>query len=168
MVEGAAQVERDQLVRGGVNIEIARSRDYALLQRIATSEPIYRITSDDFSPTQGAWRLPQGEQFIYLLGQSGKQLLGFAAFYPVNGVTFETHLCFLSRGPVNQQMFARMLGWIWGATPAMRIIGAVPDYNRLAIKFAERAGFEVYGVNSKSWMKNGILCDQVCLGISRP
>lgn len=151
-----------------MTISIERSRDYALLMRIATEPTIYRLTSDDCSPLPQAWRIPEREDCIYLLARIDQQLLGFVAFYPVNGVSYEAHLCFLSRGPVNQLAFAKMLGWIWGATKAQRLIGAVPSYNRLAIAFAEKAGFSAYGVNPKAWLKSGKLYSMICLGISRP
>lgn len=153
-----------------VDILIERSRDYALLMRIATEPTIYRLTSDDCSPLPQAWRIPEREDCIYLLARSGNEILGFAAFFPVNGITVEAHLCFLrsAYGPKAFASFIKMLGWIWGATKAHRIIGAVPSYNRLAITFAERAGFGVYGVNPKAWLKDGKLYSMICLGISRP
>jgi RimJ/RimL family protein N-acetyltransferase len=151
-----------------VTISIERSRDYDLLWRIATDPSIYGPASDDFSPEREAWDIPQRDDFVYLLARSGKQVLGFAAFFPVNGVTVDAHLCFLSRGPVNQQAFAKMLGWMWGATKTERIVGAIPEYNRAAISFSRRAGFLEYGVNPKSWMKDGKLHSLICLGISRP
>lgn len=151
-----------------IEIAIERTNNYPLLMRIATHPRIYRPTSDDASPLPGAVRIPEREDCIYLLARIDQQILGFVAFCPVNGVTFDAHLCFLTRGPVNQQAFQKMLGWMWGATKAQRIIGAVPSYNRLAIRFAEKAGFSVYGVNQKSWMKNKRLYSMICLGISRP
>jgi RimJ/RimL family protein N-acetyltransferase len=151
-----------------IEIEIERTKNYPLLMRIATHPRIYRPTSDDASPLPEAVGIPEREDCIYLLARIDQQILGFVAFSPVNGATFEVHVCFLSRGPVNQQAFAKMLGWMWGATKAQRIIGAVPSYNRLAIAFAEKAGFNVYGVNPKSWMKHGKLHSMICLGISRP
>jgi RimJ/RimL family protein N-acetyltransferase len=151
-----------------IEIVIEHTKNYPLLMRIATHPRIYRPSSDDASPRPEAWRIPERDDCIYLLARIDQQLLGFVAFYPVNGVTYEAHLCFLSRGPVNQQAFAKMLGWMWGATKAQRIIGAIPSYNRAAIAFAEKAGCTVYGVNPKSWMKDKKLYSLICLGISRP
>jgi RimJ/RimL family protein N-acetyltransferase len=153
-----------------VTISIERSRDYALLMRIATEPRIYRLTSDDCSPLPQAWRIPEREDCIYLVARQDAEILGFAAFFPVNGITVETHLCFLrsAYGEKAITSFVKMLGWIWGATKTQRIIGAVPSYNRLAIRFAEKAGFSVYGVNQKAWMKDGRLHSLICLGISRP
>ena len=149
-------------------VTIQRSRDYSLLWRIATSEEIYRVTSDDGSPIPSRWRIAEREDCYYLLAQENETILGFCAFYPVNAVTFETHVCFLSRGPVNESAFRAMLAWMWNNTKALRIVGAVPEYNHLAIAFARRCGFEKFGWNRDSFLKNGKLYAQVCMGISRP
>lgn len=169
-------------------VTISRSRDYALLWRIASSPEIFRVTSDDFSPAAGCQpRLPMREDCIYLMatqepsfsiggGDTGgrtftspqPRILGFVVFFPVNGVTYESHLCFLSRGPVNQIAFRQMLGWMWANTRAERICGGIPDFNRAAIKFVEKCGFTEYGVNPQSWSKNRKLHDLVLYGISRP
>jgi RimJ/RimL family protein N-acetyltransferase len=162
---------RDPIARNGEEdraVTIERSRDYSLLWQIVMQDSIYRITSDDFSPTPSRWKIAEREEFIYLLARQAGEVLGFCAFYPVNGVTFEAHLCFLSRGSVNQDAFAQMLAWMWKNTRATRIVGSIPDYNRSAIKFSERAGFAVYGINPQSWMKDGQLRDLILLGISRP
>jgi RimJ/RimL family protein N-acetyltransferase len=149
-------------------VTIERCRNYSLLWQIVMHDSIYRITSDDFSPSPSQWKIAERHDFVYLLARQATEPLGFCAFYPVNGVTFEAHLCFLSRGPVNQDAFAQMLAWIWKNTRATRIVGSIPDYNRSAVKFSERAGFQVYGINPQSWMKDGRLRDLILLGISRP
>jgi hypothetical protein len=58
--------------------------------------------------------------------------------------------------------------WIWEHSTCRRIVTHVPSSNRLALKFAIAAQMKVYGVNEASYLKNGVLCDQVCLGISAP
>jgi RimJ/RimL family protein N-acetyltransferase len=154
---------------GGLRpVTIERTRDYSLLWQIVMSDSIYRITSDDFSPAPRNWKLVESEECIYLLARQGEKVLGFCAFHPVNGVTFAAHLCFLSRGPANQDAFRLMLAWMWRSTRATRIVGSIPDYNRSAIKFCERAGCQIFGINPQSWMKDGRLRDLILLGISRP
>lgn len=150
------------------SVTISRSRDYALLNRIATSEKIYRATSDDGSPLPGRWRVAEREDCIYFLATKGEHILGFCAFYPLNAVTYESHLCFLSRGPVNELCYREMLSWMWANSKAQRIIGAIPEYNHLAIAFCKRIGFERFGWNRDSWLKDGKLYAQVWMGISRP
>jgi RimJ/RimL family protein N-acetyltransferase len=153
-----------------VKVEIERSFCYAELAGIVRSDRIYEITSDDFSSSPAQYFIPEDERLIYLVAKDGDQVLGFCAFVPVNGVTYDTHVCFLrcAYGENARLAFAAMLAWMWARTRAERIVGAVPDYNPLAVRFAERAGFEHYGRNPRSWMKGGRLHDQILLGISRP
>jgi RimJ/RimL family protein N-acetyltransferase len=166
-----------------MTIAIERSRDYALLRRIAIDARIYRLTSDDFSPPPDEWQIAEREDCIYLLATDqhetprfgnpqdvAKEALGFCVFCPVNGVTFDVHVCFLkwAYGMNAFLAFHKMLVWMWANTRAMRITGAVPDYNPVAIRFAVNSGFEVYGRNPLSWMKGGKLYDLVLLGMSRP
>ena len=56
--------------------------------------------------------------------------------------------------------------WIFTHTPCRRIVTNIPTTNRLALHFALRAGMRLYGSNSASYLKNGELLDQICLGLS--
>ena len=49
----------------------------------------------------------------------------------------------------------------------LRLTGSIPEYNRLAIRFARASGWKQFGVNEKSHMKNGQLHDQILFGISK-
>lgn len=170
------QIGRNQLAES--RITISRSRNYSLLWRIAMDEHIYRVTSDDYSPAPSQWKLAEREDCFYLLATQAVKpsfediasIYGFCAFHPLNGVTYQAHVCFLkyAYGETALSAFKEMLQWMWKNTKAERIVGYVPDYNHLAARFAVRAGFEIFGVNQKSWMKKGVLHDQYCFGISRP
>jgi RimJ/RimL family protein N-acetyltransferase len=61
-----------------------------------------------------------------------------------------------------------MISWMWENSTARRLIGEIERSNTLAIRFARRAGFEIYGINRKSKLKGGLLVDQVAMGISKP
>ena len=45
--------------------------------------------------------------------------------------------------------------------------GSIPEYNRLAIRFADLSGWKQFGFNEKSHMKNGKLWGQILFGISK-
>jgi L-amino acid N-acyltransferase YncA len=153
-----------------MTIAITRSFSYSKLAEVVTSERIYDLTSDDFSPPPAKWLIPECEDVIYLLAREGERVLGFCAFVPRNGVTYEVHVCFLkcAYGQKALSSFIKMIGWMWGVTRAQKLVGFVPDSNPLAVNFARRAGFAVCGVIHKSWMKRGRLHDQICLELSRP
>jgi RimJ/RimL family protein N-acetyltransferase len=48
------------------------------------------------------------------------------------------------------------------------LVGEIERGNTLAVRFACRAGFQIYGINRRSFLKGGVLRDRVCLGISKP
>jgi len=151
-------------------VTVEKTLDYGLLWRIATHPSIYRLTSDDFSPLPGRWKVAERVDSHYLLATTANEILGFCAFYPENGVCWQAHICFLpcAYGEKTRSAFAQMLKWMWAKTRARRIWGAIPTYNTLAIKFAKEAGFGVCGRNFDSWQKDGKLYDMILLGISRP
>ena len=55
------------------------------------------------------------------------------------------------------------LTWAWGNLPVERIITAVPEFNKLALRLALKCGFVQYGINEKSFHKRGVLYDQILL-----
>jgi len=57
--------------------------------------------------------------------------------------------------------------WIFENTNCMRLVGSVPKYNTLACRLARLANWQQFGLNYKSYLKNGVLHDQLMFGISR-
>jgi len=91
-------------------------------------------------------------------------------FHATNAICWEVHTCLLPCAwGERAYIAARALPeWIWRHTPCRRIVTNVPSSNRLALRFALRAGMTIYGCNKASYLKNGRLCDQLCLGLSKP
>ena len=59
--------------------------------------------------------------------------------------------------------------WIWRENKVVRrLFGQIVRSNRLALRFAKAAGMEEFGVHPRSFMKNGIMQDQILVGIDRP
>lgn len=153
-------------------ITFARSQDYDLIRRILTHPRIWPYISDDGSPPVEQYQPVQHSAVWYVIVRDvrddGEDLLGLWVFTPENYVCWEVHTALLPAawGPKGQ-LAARMLpAWIWENTHCRRIVTNVPSTNRLALHFAYKAGMKIFGVNRSSFMKNGVLCDQICLGIS--
>ena len=70
-------------------------------------------------------------------------------------------------GPRAREAGVAVVPWLWEHTPALRLVCHISAANTLAIRYAERMGLEQYGLNPKSWMKDGKLHDEVLLGISK-
>jgi RimJ/RimL family protein N-acetyltransferase len=100
--------------------------------------------------------------------RDGAEVLGLFMLVRHNAVTWEIHTCLLPSAWGRTIEAAReMAGWAFAHMPCFRIITNVPAYNRLALKFAQRAGMIEYGTNYRSYLKDGRLWDQICLGLSK-
>lgn len=155
-------------------IRFERSYDYELIRRILTHPRLYPHLSDDFSPAPGDYRPQEHPAIWYVVvydeHDAREDLLGLWMFVPANGVCWEVHTALLpcAWGEKGQLASLMLPAWIWEHTHCRRIITNVPKSNRLALHFALKAGMKIFGVNEASFLKGGVLCDQVMLGISKP
>lgn len=153
-------------------ITFARSFDYTQIGDILRHDRIYPHISDDYSPPASEYRPVESEAVWYVIArnveEAGTDLLGLWMFCPESGITWAVHTCLLpiAWGPVGLEAARQLPAWIWEHACCRRIITSVPTTNRLALRFAIRAGMKIYGVNEASWLKNGKLVDMVCLGLS--
>jgi RimJ/RimL family protein N-acetyltransferase len=150
-------------------IEVFRSRDYRAIRALCTHPSIFPLIADDFHPDPTAWKPPENEQIVYLLARDQQGPFGFGIFHPLNLACWNAHFGFLPRsyGGDARMSFKRMLAWMWKNTTARKVVGEISRDNTLAIRFARSVGCEIYGMNKKSLLRDGVLRDQVCLGISR-
>ena len=152
-------------------IAFERTRNYDIVRRVMTHPQIWPHISDDGSPSHQDYRPPEGEHIWYVLAwDNGEELLGLWMFHPQNAICWEVHTCLLPNAwGERAYTAARALPeWIWRHTPCRRIVTNVPSSNRLALRFALRAGMTIFGCNKASYLKHGRLCDQLCLGLSKP
>lgn len=151
-------------------VKIFRSRDYRAIRELATHPRIFPHVSDDFTADPKAWQPIESEIVIYLLAADDKGPFGFGIFIPDTWACWKSHTAFLPRsyGQLALSSFKQMLDWMWKNTEARRLVGEIVRENKLAMRFARRAGFEIYGINARSKLRGGVLVDQVCLGISKP
>ena len=152
-------------------ITFERSFNYDIVRRVMTHPQVWPHISDDGSPAHQDYRPPEGEHIWYVLAwDNGKELLGLWMFHPQNAVCWEVHTCLLPNAwGERAHIAARALPeWIWQHTPCRRIVTHVPENNRLALRFALKAGMTIFGCNKASYLKHGRLCDQLCLGLSKP
>jgi RimJ/RimL family protein N-acetyltransferase len=150
--------------------KIFRSRDYRAIRDLATDSRIFPQISDDYTRDVKLWKPIESELVIYLLASDDEGPFGFGIFVPKTHVEYAAHTAFLPRsyGAQARHSFEEMIRWMWKETRVVRIVGEIVRSNTLAIRFARQAGFEIYGVNKRSFLRGGVLHDQVCLGISKP
>jgi len=130
---------------------------------------LYDPGADDFAPARDRWTPREDESIWYVLACNDGELLGLFALAPQNAICWEIHTRLLpaSWGAIAAAAARAVIPWIWENTPCRRLVTVCPEYNRLAIRFARRAGLEQYGINPDSWQKDGRLFAQVLLGISK-
>lgn len=142
--------------------------DEDVIRSIVTHPKVYPHISDDGSPAPDDWKPNPAVKYILVF--DGCELLGLWAFVPENFVTWNVHTCLLpiAYGRKALEAAKQMAEWVWKNIGCQRVTTNVPEYNRLALRFAERAGMVRFGVNPSSYMKDGKLYDQILLGMSNP
>jgi RimJ/RimL family protein N-acetyltransferase len=151
-------------------VTFERTHDAALVRAIMTDPALYKYGSDDYSPPPAEFRpsmLP-GIWYVLVRDDAGA-LLGMFILAMNSTTQWEIHTRLLPRawGPRSVEAMRGVCRWAFRRiSGCRRIVGAVPVTNRLACRFAERAGFEVWGVNRASVLLGGELVDQIHFGIS--
>lgn len=151
-------------------MKFERSEDWELIKKIIRHPKIYSAVSDDFCPPADQWEPIQHEDAWYVIARDGDETLGLWALFPENGACWKVHTCLLPEAYGERAAIAvrEFSAWLWANTKCLRVITDVPAYNRLALRFALNAGLTQFGINPKSYMKNGKLHDIIMLGISKP
>lgn len=155
-------------MESGVTFE--RTFDYELVKRIVTHPRIYPHVADDFAAKPEDWQATENDSIWYVLAKECAEVLGLFIFIPQYAICWDVHTCLLplSYGAKAKEAGKGIIEWIWANTPCLRITTVVPEYNRLALKFAQASGLICFGVNPKSYMKNGKLWNLIQLGLSKP
>ena len=151
-------------------LKIERTRDVALATKIITDPSVYPHVTDDGAPEPQDFIAVETESVFYLLLKEDEDVLGMWLVHPHNFITCSVHTCMLPEGRGKRGLEGARLcaAWVWENTQYRRIITEVPETNRLALAFAKKAGMEQFGVNPKSFQKNGTIQDIIMLGISSP
>lgn len=147
-----------------------RSTDWTLIKEIVTSPWIYDGISDDGSPPRDQWNPQEYPDVWFIVVKEEDKVLGLWALRPQTSACWEVHTCLLPKayGEKAYKAVLEFEEWVWKNTSAHRVVTDVPVYNQLALRFSLRAGLKQFGLNPKSYMKNGKLYDVIMLGISRP
>lgn len=150
-------------------IGLERTFDYELIKHIATHPKIYPHIADDGSPSAEEFEPIRDEHIWYVLVKAGTRPVGVFTYVPQNFVCYEVHTCLLPEiwGTYSLQAAKMSIQWIFENTPCRRIVTNVPDYNRIALRFARQSGLREFGVNPKSYLHDGSLWDQHMLGIGK-
>ena len=155
-------------VRKSRELTFERSEDWDLIRSVITHPKIWPHVSDDSTPPWEEWQPVIADSVWYVVVRDGEEVLGVFTMVRHNAICWEVHTCLLPSAWGRTLEAARQMAeWAFANMECLRIITNVPAYNRLALRFAERAGMTQFGVNEKSYLKDGKLWDQFCLGLSK-
>jgi RimJ/RimL family protein N-acetyltransferase len=149
-------------------IHLERTFDYPLLSKLLRDPVLYPWISDDFSPPLDQVEAIQHPELWYVVARdSVGNSFGFFRLNPLNAICWELHTVMRLNARALEAM-KTLFPWFWQQAQATRIVTYVPRFNQVAQRFAKRAGFEQYGLNEKSYRKNGIDHDLILYGVTRP
>lgn len=152
-------------------MQFERSFDYPLLGAFLRNPKLYPFISADGAPAIEDVEAVEHPDIWYILASEEGAPFGFWMFAPDNGNpvtwTFHTVMSLDGRALTAMKELLGQGGWLWKHTPCLRAVTNVSAVNRIAHRFGLRAGLTVYGINPRSYMKNGALQDQILMGISK-
>ena len=145
-------------------ITLELCEDMALLASIAHDPAVWALVHDD----RAADGLTQVNR-LYLLVKYGDDVAGFFALDCLGGDTVEVHTCLLPkyRGRIGLQAGRALIDCAFGRLNQQAITTKVPVFNRAALFFAMKCGFIIVGVDTQSFMRDGVLYDQHMMKIER-
>lgn len=144
--------------------------DIAEVDAVKCDPDIYDALTDDWSPkdpklSTAAVSLLTAPNVLMLSPASGI----IFTFARLNGATWEGHISVIreARGKEAIAAARETITWMFTQTSARKIVGFTPVFNRPAVLFSKLVGFKQEGRIIKSWLKNGVLHDQIVFGLCK-
>ena len=145
-------------------ITIERTRDKERFKSLFTQDRLWLNSIDDYTPSKEDYQPIILDSLLYLICKKGDKDIGFAFLVPHNMVMWEIHIGFLSD---SYECGKNIIDWVWNNTGCKKIIGRIPEYNKLALKFAQKMSFKKEGILSKSFQKDEELHDLHIYGLNK-
>lgn len=125
---------------------------------------------DDSAPAREDWEPTIHPLISYMQVFECGELIGMFMVSAHSQWCWELHMAFLPKawGPKTVNAGRDFIEWIWRESRCNRLFGQISESNPLSLRLAKAAGMQVYGNHPQSFMKHGIMRDQVLVGISRP
>lgn len=141
----------------------------SLVRSVLTHPRVYPHIVDDSSPAADEFHPIDHPSIVYLRAEDQEGTLGIFMLVPLSLVCYQVHTCMLPRawGALARESARLGTQWMFEHGPCRRIVTNVPEYNRVAERFARACGMAEYGRNLKSFQKDGVLYDEILLGISK-
>ena len=150
-----------------MDCKIERTFDPVIVNEIMRHPKIYPHISDDFCPTREDFDSTQAvrsEANYFLLVEDGA---GVFFLHPHSRVLYEVHTCLKPECWGRVEIAKAGARWMFEHTNCEKIMTWVPVYNRIARRFALKAGMVEEGYLDLSYMRNGSLQGMHLLGLSK-
>lgn len=149
-------------------IEIWRTKDKDLVNEFMRSPDIFDVISEDGMKPEDFEADVERECWL-AIGDGSGSVIALYNYHCHNSVTVEIHAHVLPeyRKKYSYATGMAALRWLVERAPQYKkVIAQVPEIHENVIKFIERFAFTREGVNRLSYVKGGVLMDQVCFGIT--
>lgn len=147
-------------------MKIERTYDMALVRQIVMHPAIWPHVHED--NVGDDWQPVAMDEFIWML-ISDPDPIGVFLVHQRNAECYEMHTCLLpeSWGAKAAAAAQMLLRWAFTDLQCRKMITAVPEYNRAALRFAKAGGMQQEGINRASYLHAGQMIDQIMLGITK-
>jgi RimJ/RimL family protein N-acetyltransferase len=143
---------------------LERTHDMTAVNAIARHPLVWPALCDDLTQDTTLPDLPD----LTYLGVYNPDLIGFFMLKMQNGICAEVHTCLHpdAWGKIALQAGRALLRFVFDCG-IMKLVSSVPSNNSKALRFALSLGLKQEGVNRQSFLKDGVLLDQIMVGITR-
>lgn len=148
-------------------MQLSRTHDMALVAAIMRHPAIWPHVHDDGTPEDWAPIDHEGMYWMLVTLDNG-DVGGLFLVHAQNSFCYEMHTCLLpcARGAEAQQAGKLLAHWAFTETECRKLVTKVPAYNRPARRFAVACGGQQEGINRASFMRHGVLIDQIMFGLT--
>ena len=142
--------------------------DLELIRAILTGKRVWYRMVCDAAPAPEALHLAPCDSIRYAVIRREQSPVGMFLLLG-NQTEAEVHFCFLPEiwgesWKIGQQAVA----WIWQQTQLRKMVGPVPEFNRLALQFARKLGFQETPPIPSGHTKHGKPYNLIPLLLMRP
>lgn len=145
-------------------------KDFDYVYSIVSHDQVWPFITDDL--TKGLdkelfIKFVLSNDFIYCLSPGKKGMVGI--FYPTSPIVFDAHQLSIPElsGKDRVTITKEAISWMFSNTSCLKLEGKIPVINKRAIRISILYGWEREGVSKKSFLDNGVLVDQIILGIEK-
>lgn len=149
------------------DVLVARCYDCDVVRAILTHPDIYDRIAEDGTPLREDF-IPSMIGAAYVVGIVGAEPIGIVMYHPINVITWECHVQVLPeyRAEFAKEFAQKAIQWAWDMG-VQKLVAQIPFLYPNVRDFGLNVGFEVEGINRKSYLKNGQLHDQWYMGLVR-